>query len=226
MFQKWRHLLFLHWAWDPAAVQATLPPGLSVDTYDGRAFIGLVPFFMRDIRPWWAPPVPGLSDFLEVNVRTYVHDAQGRPGVWFYSLDASQPVAVWLARAFFRLPYFHSRMRATVQDGLVDYQCRRRGLSPDEASHFRYRPAGPPNPAEPGGLAFFLVERYRLFAALGGGKLANGRVYHPPYAIGPADVTAWDGRLMTRAGFSPAGRPPDHCLYAPGVDVAVYALVH
>ncbi len=108
MFQSWRHLLFLHWSWDPAAIQATLPAGLHVDTHHGHAYLGVVPFWMDAVRPRFCPPVPGLSWFLELNLRTYVHFADGTPGVWFYSLDCNNPIAVQLARTLFSLPYVHA----------------------------------------------------------------------------------------------------------------------
>ena len=105
MYQKWRDLLFLHWEFDPQVIQETLPAGLHVDTYQGRAYLGLVPFYMKDIRPRFCPCIPGISNFLEMNLRTYVFDSTGRPGVWFYSLDANQWLAVRIARRFFHLPY-------------------------------------------------------------------------------------------------------------------------
>jgi uncharacterized protein YqjF (DUF2071 family) len=112
MLQRWEKLIFLHWRWDADEIQRTLPPGLFVDTFQGDAWLAIVPFYMRGIRPRFCPSVPGISDFLELNVRTYVHDEQGRPGVWFYSLDCDQPLAVWTARTFFHLPYQHARMQA------------------------------------------------------------------------------------------------------------------
>lgn len=112
MHQRWEKLAFLHWRWDPAEIQRTLPRGLFVDMFEGNAWLAIVPFYMRGIRPRFLPSVPRISDFLELNVRTYVHDAAGRPGVWFYSLDCNQPLAVWTARTFFRLPYQHARMQA------------------------------------------------------------------------------------------------------------------
>jgi len=116
MLQRWERLAFLHWRWDPDVIQRTLPPGLTVDTFQDSAWLAIVPFFMRGIRPRFCPPVPGISDFLELNVRTYVRDAQGRHGVWFYSLDCDQPLAVWTARTFFHLPYQHARMSATIEE--------------------------------------------------------------------------------------------------------------
>ena len=110
LYQSWKELLFLHWRIDPAVIQATLPPGLTVDTFEGDAYLGIVPFCMCNIRPRFLPVVPGISNFLEMNVRTYVHDEEGRPGVWFYSLDANQKLAVRVARKFFNLPYFDAKM--------------------------------------------------------------------------------------------------------------------
>ncbi len=88
MYHSWQDLLFLHWTFKPDLIQQLLPPGLHVDTFDGHAWLGVVPFFMRNIRPWWCPAIPGLSHFQELNLRTYVVDEQGTPGVWFLSLDA------------------------------------------------------------------------------------------------------------------------------------------
>jgi len=111
MYQQWRDLLFLHWEYPAAAIQETLPEGLFVDTFGGTAYLGIVPFFMRNSRPRFLPAVPGLSNFMELNLRTYVYDRSGIPGVWFYSLDANQPLAVEIARRIFHLPYRHAKMR-------------------------------------------------------------------------------------------------------------------
>ncbi|MBC8141215.1 MAG: DUF2071 domain-containing protein, partial [Armatimonadetes bacterium] len=116
MRQDWLDLLFVHWTVDADAVQALLPPGLTVDTFNGAAYIGLVPFAMRNVRPVFCPAVPGLSHFLEINVRTYVHDERGAPGVWFFSLDAANPVAVARAPPLFQLPNFNAAMRQTTED--------------------------------------------------------------------------------------------------------------
>ena len=116
MYQEWRHLLFVHWEVPAGPLQALLPPGLDLDTYDGRAFVGLVPFTMRGVRPRRLPGDPCLSNFHETNVRTYVHRDGRDPGVWFFSLDAANPAAVALARAWFGLPYYHARMCVEVDD--------------------------------------------------------------------------------------------------------------
>lgn len=220
MRQSWRRLLFLHWSWDPAAVQATLPPGLTVDAWNGRAWLAIVPFAMRGVRPSFCPAIRWLSDFLELNVRTYVRDRHGRPGVWFYSLDCSQPVAVWAARTFFHLPYFRARMSERVGEEIT-YSCRRDGAS--KTSVYVYRGTGAAERAREGSLEQFLVERYRLFARRGG-NLITGEVWHEPYAIQRAEAPRWCAEPMRQAGFDPGNRPPEHAVFAPGVDVRVFGV--
>ncbi len=221
MLQRWESLAFLHWRWDPADIQRTLPAGLTVDTFQGDAWLGIVPFFMRGIRPRYCPPVPGISDFLELNVRTYVRDAQGRHGVWFYSLDCNQPIAVWTARNFFHLPYQHARMSAAVTDQSVDYTCQRHGAA--RPSRFQYKLSPETWLAEPGSLAFFLAERYLLFSATPRG-IRCGQVHHTPYPLAELNLRAWDANPLVQAGFIAPNRPPDHLIGSPGVDVRVYSL--
>ncbi|MBM4245965.1 MAG: DUF2071 domain-containing protein [Deltaproteobacteria bacterium] len=222
MYQRWRELLFLHWEYPVATIQRTLPEGLFVDTFHGKAYLAIVPFFMRDIRPRFLPAVPGLSSFPELNLRTYVYDGAGVPGVWFYSLDADQRLAVAIARRFFDLPYVYARMRASrTTDGATRYRSVRPG---DDASCvYEYAPREAlPQPA-PGSLEFFLVERYRVYAA-STGRLRRGAVFHPPYPLWRAEVTAASERLMALDGFAPTGRPPDHVVMSHGVDVEVFPL--
>jgi uncharacterized protein YqjF (DUF2071 family) len=236
MFQSWRHLLFLHWAWDPAAIQTTLPPGLFVDTHAGRAFLGVVPFWMDRIRPRFCPPVPGLSWFLELNLRTYVHTTDGTPGVWFYSLDCNNRIAVALARSLFALPYVFARQhgqRPPTPTGLARFHSRRPGGT---ANTFAYASATAPAPepvadptrgfapAAPGSLEFFLTERYLLFSRRRDGSLASGRVWHAPYTLAPAAVSTAETSLFTDNGFPAPARPADHALVSPGVDVSIYRL--
>ncbi len=126
MWQRWRSLLFLHYSSDPEEVQATLPAGLTVDTFDGRAWVGLVPFRMEGVRPRGLPAVRGLSDFPETNVRTYVHREGREPGVWFYSLDAANGLACAVARRFFGLPYHHADMEVEEANASIRYESLRR----------------------------------------------------------------------------------------------------
>ena len=225
MFQSWRDLLFLHWEYSVAAIQATLPEGLFADTFCGKAYLGIVPFFMRNIRPRFLPAVPGISNFMELNLRTYVHDRAGMPGVWFYSLDANQRLAVEIARRFFHLPYEHAQMNSSrLPEGRIRYESLRTAdRANGTACVFDYAP-GPDLPQPlPDSLEFFLVERYRLYSHAPAG-LRSGAVFHQPYPLCRAEVTAWDEQLLTLNGFSPTGRAPDHILMSRGVDVTVFPL--
>lgn len=226
MFQHWRDLLFLHWRYSAEAIQATLPPGLHVDTHEGHAYLGVVPFVMRNVRPRFLPAVPGLSHFLELNLRTYVHDEAGVPGVWFYSLDADQRLAVAIARQLFHLPYESARMRyQRTPDGRSVFHSRR--MRPAERqleTTLAWRPVGTPRTAVPGSLDFFLAERYRLFAHTPSG-LRCGTVHHAPYPLCDAEVTTMDESLFALNGFTPTGRAPDHVVCSSGVDVSIYPLM-
>ncbi len=221
MRQRWMDLLFLHWQWSPEDIQSTLPPGLTVDTYQGTAWLGVVPFFMEGVRPVFCPSVPLLSNFLELNVRTYVRDSHGNPGVWFYSLDCNQAVAVQIARRFFHLPYFDAKMKATRRNGRVDYRSQRKNST--DIAGFCYEGGGAPASALQGSLEEFLVERYRLFSKAKG-QLYAGEVWHTPYLFSKAATPAWSSLPLTLAGFSAGNRPPDHAIYSKGVDVRVYPL--
>jgi uncharacterized protein len=222
MRQRWSGLLFLHWAIDPREIQARLPRGLHVDLFDGTAWIGVVPFAMERVHPVGLPPVPWISWFLELNVRTYVHDDAGRPGVWFFSLDCNQPVAVEVARRLFHLPYNHARMRSTTRDGQVSFVSRRRGSS--EEATFRYRPPTRAAPAAEGSLEWFLVERYLLFTVGRGGRLLAGRVHHAPYRIQRAEGASWSTVPLREDGFPVPEGPPASMLVAEPVEVAIHPL--
>lgn len=226
MYQTWKELLFLHWDFPAEQIQATLPRGLHVDTFDGRAWLGVVPFWMRGIRPWWFPSVPGVSNFLELNLRTYVHDDRGTCGVWFYSLDANQSLAVWSARTFFDLNYQHARMKSSRDDatGWVDFHSHRLGTPPEMVNHFRYRPTSTPRTAEPGSFEFFLIERYVLFAKSSNGNLSTGTVVHAPYQISDVELAQWSDSQLPLNGFTRPGRPPVHATMSRGVDVDIYGI--
>jgi len=220
--QRWTDLLFLHWQIDPMIIQATLPKSLTVDTHEGAAYLGIVPFFMQRVRPRWLPPLPWLSWFLELNVRTYVHDEEGRPGVWFYSLDCNQPLAVWLARKTFHLPYFHAAMAATQNAERIDY-CSQRKSSPEPRADYAWQAHGSAREAAVGTLEFFLVERYYLFAQKVGGQTKAGQVHHTPYRIRDARMFAHSIVPAQQAGFALGGDPVS-VLCADVVDVSVYRL--
>jgi hypothetical protein len=226
MFQRWRVLLFLHWEFDSHEIQKTLPGGLYTDTFNGSAYVGVVPFFMRDVHPVLLPAVPGISNFLELNLRTYVYDERGTPGIWFYSLDANQWLAVELAKRFFGLPYYRAEMSAKKNEGgEVIFSSRRLSADSRLRSTFRYRGMGPVRNADAGSLEFFLIERYILFSYFPKQeKLMMGRVHHQPYPLLDAEVSEWDDKLFELDGLKPPGRQPHPIVLSPGVDVDVFAV--
>ena len=222
-YQRWNQLLFAHWKVEPVAVQATLPRGLYVDRFAGAAYLGIVPFAMERVRPAWLPPLPWLSWFLELNVRTYVHDDLGRPGVWFYSLDCNRAPAVGIARRCFHLPYRHARMGASCRDGVTHYECARRDATAG-AWRYAWTPGAESAPAAPGSLEFFLVERYLLVAADPAGRLYSGRVHHAPYRIAAPEVAEFSAGPARLAGFQLEGKPASMLAALP-VDVSIFPLV-
>jgi len=223
MYQRWAHLLFLHWRVPPELIQKDLPDGLFVDTWEGDAWLGIVPFFMQRVRPRFCPAVPGLSDFLELNLRTYVHDRHGRPGVWFYSLDANQALAVRIARTRFSLPYVFAGMRAKMDAHTgVHFHSRRPG---GEEQAFVYRKGKHIGIAQPGSLEFFLVERYHLFSFRKRAKRVYiGQVHHTPYPLYTTEVTGASRGLFSLNGFADPGRDADHALMAPSVEVTIFGM--
>ncbi len=225
MFQSWKNLLFLHWQIPPELGQSWLPPGLTIDTFEGSAWVGVVLFLMRNIRPAGLPAVPWISNFLELNVRTYARDENGTPGVWFLSLDANRWLAVQWARLRFSLPYFQSVMEHRMSlAGETVYRCRRKNQPGECDAVYEWSCANELRLAEPGTLEFFLIERYLLFALTRNRRLATGRVYHPPYPLQSVQLLRWSEQPLTENRILPLQRPPDHAVASPGVDVEVFGL--
>ena len=229
LYQNWHHLLFLHWEVPVAELQALIPSRLTVDTYDGKAYIGLVPFTLSGVRAVGTPPLPWISEFHEVNVRTYVHLKGADPGVWFFSLDASGTLAVAAARAAYKLAYFEAEMAfRTGSEPIptIDFESRRtdeRGALPAGA-RIQYRAVeGPVTHAAPGTLDHFLLERYILYTQDADHELYRARIHHQPYQIQRADVSVLDETLVWAAGVRrPGGVDLRH--YASEVNVKVYPL--
>jgi len=220
MRMGWEQLLFLHWKWDAAEIQRGLPAGLIVDVFEGQAWLGIVPFFMRKVRP---PISPWGLGFLELNVRTYVCDGRGVPGVWFYSLACNFPPAVWAARRFFHLNYVSAQMSAwRADDGHIRYRMRR--ADAPEAL-FAYRPEGRFAMPPEGSLEQFLFERYVLFSVDRRGRLYSGQVFHRPYEVGGAGLSEWSFAPAEADGFAAADRPPDHVATARDLDVLAWPIV-
>ncbi len=220
MRQRWENLLFLHWTVERETIQQTLPPRLYCDTFAGTGWLAIVPFAMRDVRPAGLPPVGPISNFLELNVRTYVHDEHGVPGVWFYSLDCNQPLAVLIARTFFRLPYEHAAMQADF-GATIDYRSTRRGATTE--TRYVWQPRGETRTATVGSLEYFLLERYHLYAARGS-RLYRGTVAHAPYKFRGAEVTEISTLPAEQAEFARLSAKPQHICHSPGVDVRIYGL--
>jgi hypothetical protein len=184
MAQTWHDLLFAHWPIAPAALRGHIPAGLQLDTFEGQAWVGVVPFRMSHIHFQGLPPVWGLSAFPELNVRTYVVH-EDKPGVWFYSLDAGNAVAVAAARWWFHLPYFRARMS---WDGAAYTSRRTHRNAPPAELRARYHPTGDLLRAAPGTLEHWLTERYCLYAADRHGRLYRGDIHHLPWPLQPAEA--------------------------------------
>lgn len=222
MRQHWGKLLFMHWPISADLIRPLLPERLSVDTFDGSAWIGVVPFTMWGVRPTFTPPVPGLSAFHELNVRTYVH-LDGVPGVWFFSLDAESALAVWGARTFFHLPYFNARMSLEQETRTILYASHRTHAG-DPPAEFDatwiikdHLPA-----AEPGSLSFFLTERYCLYAAHRE-RLFRCRIFHPPWPLQDASLSSLSSTMIESHGLpTPEGSPLLH--YAEALQVDIWML--
>ena len=218
----WLDLCFLHWAVAPEQLAPHLPPGLTLDTWEGRAYLGVVPFRMAGVHPRGFPDVPGLSAFPELNLRTYV-TAGGQAGVWFFSLDAANPVAVRLARTFFHLPYFEARMHAEQLGGSVRYLSARthRGAFPVRFQA-DYAPAGPVFTAAPGSLERWLTARYLLFSGDGAGRLFRGHIDHEPWPLQRANYRIRVNSVADQIGVALEGEP--HALFARELRVRAWTL--
>jgi uncharacterized protein YqjF (DUF2071 family) len=178
----------MHWPVHEEALRSLIPPALHLDTFGGSAWLSVTPFRMTGVRPRFLPSVPPLSNFPELNVRTYV-TAGGKPGIWFFSLDAGNPVAVRLARATFHLPYLDAEMSCAVVGDEVHYRSvRTHGGTPGAELAARYRPVGEPSESRPGTLENFLTERYCLYAADGRGNVYRGDIHHHPWPLRPAEA--------------------------------------
>jgi uncharacterized protein YqjF (DUF2071 family) len=223
MRQDWCDLLFAHWPVSREALRALVPAELELDLFDGEAWLGVVPFRMEKIRARFLPPVPGTSAFPEFNVRTYVRH-RGRPGVWFFSLDAANRLAVRAARSCFHLPYFHARMECVERGNDIEYVSQRLAGS-EMLPEFRgrYGPTGPVEHARPGTLEHWLTERYCLYALSARGVLRRGEIHHEPWPLQPAHAEIERDEYPAAAGLSlPDTAPLLH--FARKLEVIVWTL--
>jgi uncharacterized protein len=223
MHQSWRELLFAHWPVAAGVLRSLIPRPLEIDAFEGQAWLGVVPFTMTGIRFRRLPPLPGFSAFHELNVRTYVKLGD-KPGIWFFSLDASNPAAVFAARLWYRLPYFRSSMSLAAEGTRIQYSSLRthRG-APSAELRARYGPSGHPQLASRGSLSEWLTERYCLYTADERGRVFRGEIDHPPWALQPAWAEIESNTMAEASGIRlPDSTPLLH--FAGRQDAVVWGL--
>ena len=217
MRMSWHDLLFMHWPVDAEQLRQHLPDSLTLDTFEGQAWIGIVPFRMSDVSLTGVPALPWLSKFPELNVRTYVIGPDGRRGVWFYSLDATNPIAVRGARWLYCLNYVDAAIKCAEDDSSngdrwIHYDSRRTHRNQPAAKlRVDYRPTGPAFEARPGTLVRWLTSRYTLFSASKSGRLFRGDISHPPWQLCDAEAVTHENTMTEGIGVVlPATEPLLH----------------
>ena len=223
LHQSWQKLLFMHWRLPPESLRPHIPPQLELDTFDGSAWIAVTPFIVRHTRPVFLPAIPWLSDFNEVNVRTYVY-FKGVPGVWFFSLDTDSLSAVLGASAAFMLPYKYAQMSFREEADRIFYTSSRGGESGQPtALEATWRRGGMIGEAQPESLEFFLVERYCLYAVDARHQVYRARIHHDPWKLQKAELISLRSTMIESQGLpDPAGDPLLH--YSERRDVSVWPL--
>jgi uncharacterized protein YqjF (DUF2071 family) len=220
MGQTWVDLLFAHWAVPEATLRAVVPAAIPIDTFEGSAWIAITPFEVLGAHPRGLPPLPWLSRFPELNVRTYT-TIDGRPGIWFFSLDAARAAAAAAARLTYRLPYRHARMAIARSGARIDY--RSRAVGARAVLRAAYEPTGPATYAAPGTLEHFLTERYCLYAIDRRGRVRRADIHHAPWPLQPARAELAENTMTAPLGVRlPEQEPLLH--YAARQDVLVWPL--
>jgi uncharacterized protein len=219
MTQTWHNLLFAHWPVDSQQLQAKVPSEFPIDLFDGTAWIGVVPFYMTNVAPRGVPALPWLSEFAELNVRTYV-SVGDRPGVYFFSLDAGNPVAVWAARSLLNLPYYSASMSVAPVANGVEYRCQRKDGTAAELAA-TYGPDGPPFVASRGSLEYFLTERYCLYNRDRRGRPYRMEIHHAPWHLHAAHARFTRNTMASVDGLSLPDRPLLH--FAKRQDMVAWA---
>ena len=220
MRHNWGKLLFMHWPIAKKLIRPLIPEGLEIDTFDGSAWIGMTPFTLWDVRLSFTPPVPWLSDFHELNVRTYVH-YDGVPGVWFLSLDTNSMSTVIGARSIYHLPYFNASIDLEEEGDTIYYDLERTDEPPAEFSA-AWKVGNDVHEAEPLTLEFFLVERYCLYSS-DGENLYRSRIHHNPWPLQQAELLSYRSTMIESHGLeTPEGDPLVH--YAEALEVDIWPL--
>ena len=220
MGQTWERLLFAHWPVDPEVVRRVVHPAIPLDTWEGSAWVGVTPFEVRGLRPRLGLPLPGVSAFPEVNVRTYT-TIGGRPGIYFLSLDAGSRLAVHAARRAYRLPYFHAHMGIDAGPRGVHFRARR-ATGPPAGLDALYRPTGRASAATPGSLEHWLAERYCLYTVDAHGRPLRADIHHPPWPLQAAEAAFAHNAMTAPFSFALDGAPLLH--YARRQDVVFWSL--
>jgi uncharacterized protein YqjF (DUF2071 family) len=204
MEQTWNDLLFAHWPIAPETLRPLVPQPLALDIFDRQCWVAVAPFHMTRVRPRFVPPFPGLSAFSELNVRTYV-TLGGKPGVYFFSLDAASRLAVWAGRATYRLPYYFASMEVKEQDGFFHYRSQRAGEK--ALLQARYRPVKPVQLRARGTLECWLTERYCLYA-VAPGSVFRAEIHHEPWPLQDAEAEIEENTMAGAAGITLPGIAP------------------
>ena len=200
MSQVWLELLFAHWPIQPDVLRSLIPPMFEIDTFEREAWVGIVPFRMRNVHPRGLPSVQGISHFPELNVRTYV-TVDGKPGVYFFSLDASNPLAVAIARSVFHLPYFHADMTCEQKGDTIFYTSHRTHRNAPFADYIaHYRPTAPIAYAPQKTLAHWLTERYSLYTTFRN-SLYRGEIHHAQWPLQPAELVVEQDTMALSHGI-------------------------
>jgi len=204
MRMTWYNLLFAHWPCSPASLRVHVPSGLDIDTFEGQAYVGVIPFGMKAVSPRLVPPLPWFSQFLELNVRTYVR-VNDQAGVYFFSLDAANPLAVAWARTFFMLPYFNALMSMSEAGGWIKYESGRqhKGASPAQFQAM-YRPVGGQFRSLSGSIEEWLTERYCLFTIDRHRHIYRCDIHHLPWPLRSAEADIHENSMVAAAGLSQA----------------------
>jgi uncharacterized protein len=218
MTQTWNDLLFAHWTIDAAVLRRNVPPAFELDLYEGSAWIAVVPFFMTNVAPRGVPSLPFVSEFAELNVRTYVRVAD-RPGIYFFSLDAGSALAVKTARVLFNLPYYTASMTISPSGDAIDYRSRRESSAAD--FHATYRPVGPSFEPVEGTLEYFLTERYCLYNLDHRGKPYCLHIHHPKWPLRVAEASVIRNTMADATGMT-LSAPPRLLHFAKRQDVVAW----
>ena len=210
MGQTWQHLLFAHWPVDPELLRRHVPAEIPLDTFDGSAWIGVTPFIATGVRPRFAPPLPGSARFPEINVRTYA-TIDGKPGIWFFSLDTPNPLVNEAARRSYRVPYFRSRIELECDGERVSWRSERtqRG-APPAAFEVDYEPLGAEFKASPGSFEQFAAERYCLYVLDRRRRVLRGDIDHPPWPLRKATARIARNTMGAELGADLSGEPVLH----------------